>query len=165
MPRKRRQSIPATTRRSSSSSESEPRAGFLTRYHSLSLADHCSIGTHTWRQSVTITEQFDTPSRFRDASTPSLFAPDILSRNPKNHCRFSSSTGSPPEAVAVQTTRSGFTGGGGAAARADTGGGGGLRGPGPPRRADGGGRAPSVVDFGGGPKIVRDPYVAGGVKK
>ena len=43
---------------------------------------------------------------------------------------------------------------------------GGLRGPGPPRRADGGGRAPSVVDFGGGPKIVRgDPYVAGGVKK
>ena len=45
--------------------------------------------------------------------------------------------------------------------------GGGLRGPGPPpRRADGGGRAPSVVDFGGGPKIVRgDPYEAGGVKK
>ena len=47
---------------------------------------------------------------------------------------------------------------------ADTGGGSG--GPGPPRRADGGGRAPSVVDFGGGPKIVRgDPYVAGGVRE
>ena len=36
----------------------------------------------------------------------------------------------------------------------------------PPVALTGGGRAPSVVDFGGGPKIVRgDPYVAGGVKK